>query len=131
MFTHIKTSAANKVLVTELTRRLSLGPENVIARLAFAYSIAQNKRLELSKIQDSKGKEYNKSVLFGSNLPHYVALVSTQYGLYKTDKDIPRYIKMHVDHGLELLDKEIRENPNLTGFEFIIQKIENGLKYLE
>ena len=39
MFTSIRTSASNKIVVTDLTRKLNLGPENVIARIAFAYSL--------------------------------------------------------------------------------------------
>jgi len=131
MFTHIKTSADNKAVVTDLTRKLSLGPENVIARIAFAYSISKSKRLDLNNIKDSKGKEYSKNVLFGNNLPFYIAMVCTHYDLYKTDKDIPKYIKMHIDHGLELINHEMKQSPNLTGFDFLVSKIEGGLKYIE
>lgn len=34
MFTQIKTSKANKIIVTDLSRRFNLGAENVIARIA-------------------------------------------------------------------------------------------------
>ncbi|MCW3102698.1 MAG: hypothetical protein JWO09_1138 [Bacteroidetes bacterium] len=129
-FTHIKTSGANKVIVTELSRKFGLGPENVIARIAFAYSLSKDKKLDLENQKDSKGKEYSKTVLFGDNLPYYIALISTHYGIYKTDKNISRYVKMHLDHGLELLDKEIKQNPSLTGFDFLVNKIEMGLKQL-
>lgn len=127
MFTHIKTSRENKEIVSRLTRKLNLGTENIIARIAYTYSLSKDRELDLSEIKDSQGKEYSKSVLFGDNLPYYVSLVCVHYNLYKTDKDIPKYIKMHVDDGLELLDKEIQDNPNLDGFEFVIEKIENGL----
>lgn len=131
MFNTIKTSLANKAQVSDLTRRLSLGPENVIARLALAFSIASGKKMDIEKVQDSKGKEYSKSVLFGSNFPFYLALVSQHYGLYKTDKDIPKYIKMHIDDGLELIAHEIRETPNITGMEFLVNKIEEGFVFVE
>lgn len=131
MFTSIKTSLANKVVVTDLTRKLNLGPENVIARIAFAYSLAKNKKFKISDIKDSKGKEYSKNVLFGHNTPYYISLICSHYNIYKTDKDIPRFIKMHVDHGLELINEEIKRNPNLTGFDFLAHKIESGLKHLE
>lgn len=130
MFTHIKTSGENKAVVTDLTRKLSLGPENVIARIAFAYSLSTNKKLDLKDIKNSKGKEYSKNVLFGHNMPYYISLICAHYHLYKTDKDIPRYIKMHIDHGLELLNTEMVNNPNLSGFDFLVQKIDNGLNYL-
>lgn len=44
------------------------------------------------------------------------------------NKDIPRYIKMHIDDGLELISEEIAENPNLIGFDYLLDKIGNGLK---
>ena len=129
-FTHIKTSGDNKAIVTDLTRKFNLGPENVIARIALAYSLSKDKKFDLKNIKDSKGKEYSKNVLFGENFPYYVALVSCHYNIYKTDKDIPRYIKMHIDHGLELLNNELKQNPNLTGFDFLVYKIDAGLKHL-
>lgn len=127
-FTHIKTSSDNKLRVTELTRKLQLGPENVIARIALTYSLSKNQKLNLKNIQNASGKVYSKSVLFGNNTQYYIALICTHYDLYRTDKDIPRYIKMHIDDGLELIDEEIRSNPNLNGFDFLVEKIDEGLK---
>jgi DNA sulfur modification protein DndE len=131
VFTSIRTSAVNKVIVTDLTRKLNLGPENVIARIAFAYSLAKNKKLRLADIKDSKGKEYNRNVLFGNHFSDYVSLISVHYNVYKTDKDIPRYIKLHLDSGLELINEEVKRNPNLTGFDFLVDKIESGLKFMD
>ena len=130
-FNNIKTSGENKVRVTELTRKLQLGPENVIARIALGYSLSRDRFLNLKNIQNSSGKEYSKNVLLGSNANHYIALICTHYNLYRTDKDIPGYIKMHIDDGLELIDEEIKENPNLNGFDFLIQKIDEGLKSIQ
>jgi len=130
MFTSIKTAYDNKQVVTDLTRKLALGPENVIARIAFSLSLATNKKMAVNEIKDSKGKEYSKTVLFGSNTAYYVSMICVHYQLYKTDKDIPKYIKMHVDHGLELIDSELKENPNFTGFDYLMDKIEIGLKHI-
>ena len=129
MFTSIKTSYDNKQVVTDLTRKLALGPENVIARIAFSLSLATNKKLAVNEIQDSKGKEYSKTVLFGTNTAYYISMICVHYHLYKTDKDIPKYIKMHVDHGLELIHSELNENPNFSGFDYLMEKIETGLKH--
>jgi len=127
MFTHIKTSKENRELVSKLTRKLNLGTENIIARIAYTYSLSLNRYMNLSEIKDSQGKEYSKSVLFGNNLPYYISLACVHYNLYITDKDIPKYIKMHIDDGLEIINKELIENPNLDGFDYVIDKIENGL----
>jgi len=127
MFTSIRTSLENKETVTKLTRQLNLGAENVIARIAFAYSLAQGKQLNLSDIEDAKGKEYSKNVLFGEYFDIYLAMICVHYNIYRTDKDIARYFKMHIDDGLHLLAKELKKAKNITGNEFLMQKIQGGL----
>lgn len=128
MFTSIKTSRSNKYIVTDLSRKFNLGAENIIARIALTYSLSKDRLLSLTDISDSQGKEYSKNVLFGNNLPYYVGLICVKYGLYKTDKDIPKYIKMHIDDGLQLMNHELRDNPNLNGYDYLIDKITNGLE---
>lgn len=128
MFTSIKTSKINKDIVTDLSRKFNLGAENIIARIALTYSLSKARKLSLSDIADSQGKEYSKNVLFGNNLPYYIGLICVKYGLYKTDKDIPKYIKLHIDDGLQLMNKELRDNPNLNGYDYLIDKITYGLE---
>lgn len=128
MFTSIRTSRANKDIVTNLSRKFNLGAENVVARIALAYSLSKDRLLSLTDLADSQGKEYSKNVLFGNNQPYYVGLICVKYGLYKTDKDIPKYIKLHIDDGLQLMNKELRDNPNLNGYDYLIDKITNGLE---
>lgn len=123
MFTQIKTSKENKDVVAFLTRKLGLGTENVIARMAFTYSLSKNRKLDLNEILDAGGKEYSKGVLFGEYSDIYLGLLCVHYGLYKTDKDIGRYIKMHVDDGLQLLNSEVNSLSNMDGFDFLSEKI--------
>jgi len=127
MFTQIKTSKENKEIVSHLTRKLGLGTENIIARIAYSYSLSKGNQLDLNNIENSMGKEYSKSVLFGDYADIYIAMVCTHYNLYKTDKDIAKYIKMHVDEGLQLLYKEVEERSNIDGFDFLSEKINDGL----
>lgn len=123
MFTQIKTSKENKEIIALLTRKLGLGTENVIARVAYTYSLSQDKKLDLNDIKDAGGKEYSKSVLFGEYYDIYLGLLCVHYGLYKTDKDIGRYVKMHIDDGLKLLNEEINSRTNVDGFDFLTEKI--------
>lgn len=106
---NLRTSKKNREIVGELTRALNLGSENHIARIAFSYSISREK-LNLLEIENSGGKEYSKSVFFGENYEIYAGLVSVKYNLHTSDKDIPRYIKMHVDSGLEGLHEYFKRN---------------------
>ncbi|MFC1861730.1 DndE family protein [Chloroflexota bacterium] len=127
MIKSIKTSEANRVIVTDLTNKLGMGPENVIARIAFAYSISLGRKLDPFQMDDSKGKEYSSRVLFGDYQELYLAVICQRYEINTMDFDIPRYIKMHIDDGLELISRAITSNPNLPVFDFIIDLVDSGL----
>ena len=127
MLTHIRTSKDNREVVAKLTRRLNLGTENIIARIALTYSLSTNKKLEISNIQNSGGKEYSKSVLFGEYFDYYLGMVALHYEIHISDKDLPKYVKMHIDDGLELLNEETHNRSNIDGFDFLVEKIEGGL----
>lgn len=128
MFKQIKTSGANRQVVTDLTRKLGLGAENIVARLAIAYSLGHRQKFSPTEILDSSGKEYSANVLFGSNEKIYLAMLCTLYGITEKDKNIPRLFKAHLDDGLRLINKELKDNPNISGFEYLIDKINEGLK---
>ena len=130
MFSSIKTSRSNKDIVAHLTNKLNLGAENVIARLAFSYSLSQEAKLDLNMIQDSAGKEYSVKVLFGSYTDIYIALICVHYNLHKTDKDISRYVKMHIDEGLQQINRYIASKDSITGTEFLINEVEKNMVYL-
>lgn len=132
MILNIRTSEANKTVVSELTKRMfpQGQSENVISRIALTFSISGGARLELSKIRDSKGKEYREETLFGANKAFYVALVCQHYGIHKESIDLPRYLKMHVDDGLEKLNKIFTDNKSYTGLDFLIDHIERGSEAL-
>ena len=130
MFTHIKTSKENKEIVAKLTRKLNLGTENIISRIALTYSLSQDRRFAIADIKDSGGKEYSKAVLFGNYLDYYLGLVALNYGVHISDKDLPKFIKLHIDDGLELLNEEINQRSNIDGFDFLVEKIEFGLNQL-
>jgi DNA sulfur modification protein DndE len=127
MFTHIRTSKDNKEVVSKLTRKLNLGTENVIARIALAYSLKSNNKLDIKNLQDSGGKEYSRKVLFGDYDKYYLALVAQHYQLHISNQDIGKYVKLHLDEGLNLLNEEVSLNSNIDGFNFLVEKIETGM----
>jgi len=100
MYKTIKTTKDNREVITSLTNKLALGAENVIARIAIAHSLAQGERLDLNQVGNSQGKEYTRNILFGENAPYYEAMVCQLYGVYKSDKDLSKMIKAHLDDGL-------------------------------
>ena len=127
MIGQIKTSTENKERVTRLTRKFGLGAENIIARIAIAYSLKQGEHFDPTKVKDSGGKEYSRNVLFGNLFPLYLSMICEHYQIKSTDKDLPRYFKLHLDDGLELIDKDVKDNPNLVGFDYLFDKIYEGL----
>jgi len=127
MFTHIRTSKENRDVVAQLTRKLNLGTENIISRIALTYSLSQDKKLKIKDIQNSSGKEYSRSVLFGDYLDYYLGMVALHYDIHISDKDLGKYVKLHIDDGLQLLNNEINSNSNIDGFDFLARKIETSL----
>ena len=131
MFTHIRTSKENKEVVSQLTRKLNLGTENVIARIALTYSLSKERKLDIKDLQNSSGKEYSKAVLLGNYADYYLGLIAVHYNIHVSDKDIPKYIKMHIDDGLEILKQEVEHNSNIDGYDFLVEKIQNTLNNIE
>ncbi len=108
MIINIRTSKANQEVVTFLTQKLPGNQkENIIARIALGYSLSLGKRFTQAEFNkyDSQGKEYKDSILFDmANKDYYIALVCQAYGINKNSDLIPRYIKLHIDHGLEQIN---------------------------
>lgn len=129
-FNQIRTCSENREAVTILTRKFNLGAENIIARIAIAYSLQNDARFSPLDVKDSGGKEYSRNVLFGSLYPIYVAMICTHYNIQDTNKDIPRYFKLHLDDGLERIMQDFKNNPNLIGFDYLFDKIHIGLNMI-
>ena len=130
MFNSIRTSLENKERVTELTNKLVLGTENVIARIALGYSLSKDTKLSLTEIQDSKGKEYSRRVLFGEYESLYVGMICQKYNLNHLNKEIPRYLKMHVDNGLEKIHNDLISNPNVSGIDYLLNKLQTSINFI-
>ncbi|PSK92674.1 DndE family protein [Taibaiella chishuiensis] len=132
---NIRTSEANQEVIRKLTSKLPSGTkENVVARIALSYSLQSNRKFSTSEfnIYDSKGKEYKDHILFDSKYrDFYIALVCQSYHVYKTNENIPKYIKLHIDHGLELMSSLFDSNSNYTFFDFLIEHLDKGISMLD
>lgn len=132
---NIRTSEANQEIVRKLTAKLPVGTrENVIARIALGYSLQNGRRFSNSEfnLYDAKGKEYKDHVLFDARYREfYVALICQHYNVYKTNENIPKYIKLHIDHGLELMDNLFSNNNNYTFLDFLTEHLDKGISMLD
>ncbi len=132
---NIKTSASNQAVVSNLTQKLPGGvKENIIARVALGYSLSTGKRFAQNEfgIYDSQGKEYKEHILFDSAFrDFYVALICQAYGINKNSDLIPKYVKLHVDHGLESINYLFENKPQYTFFDFLIEYLGKGIDAIE
>ena len=123
---NIKTSAANQSKVSNLTQKLPGGAkENIIARIALGFSLASGKRFQQNEFNtyDSQGKEYKEHILFDSvNRDFYIALICQAYGINKNDELIAKYVKLHIDHGLEQINYLFENRSQYTFFDFLSGK---------
>lgn len=128
----VKTSEANKEVVQKLSSKFGIKmEENVVARLSITYSLSKRRQLSLDDARDSKGKEYKESTLFGDKAKFYIALICQNYSLYKSHSDIPRYVKLHLDDGLEQMNNFFENNSTYTVYDFLIEHVDKGLEYLQ
>ena len=124
---NIKTSAD---LVKKLTNKMGLGEENHIARISLVYSLVKNcyyNPNEILKNENGKQKEYKDNTLFGNYKNYYVSLICQKYQIHKEHSDIRKYLKWHIDKGLELIDVFFEENKNTTGIEFLLDNVQLGI----
>lgn len=135
MLINISTSKKNQPIVTRLTQKLPKGTkENVIARIALTFSLASGKRFAVSEfnVYDSQGKEYKDHILFDpKHKDIYIALICQCYGINKSNENITKYVKLHIDHGLELLDVLFENNKDYGFIEFLIEHLDKGINAID
>lgn len=128
---NIKTSKNNQEVISFLTQKLPGNTkENIIARIALGYSLASGKRFTQNEFNsyDSQGKEYKDSILFDTaNRDYYIALVCQAYGINKNNDLIPKYVKLHIDHGLEAINYLFVNRQQYTFFDFLVENLSKGI----
>jgi DNA sulfur modification protein DndE len=58
-------------------------------------------------------------VFFGNNFDLYVGMVCMKYRIHSSDNDILKYIKMHVDDGLESLNEFVEDQGISDSLQFL------------
>ena len=112
--------------------------ETVVPRIALALSLQHNKRfnLDIDIMPKSDGREFRDDKgLFGSivdgvsNFPVYKAIIEKHYETSIFEDDFSKYFKLHLDHGLSLLDKELSKTDITSGghISLLMRLIKNGL----
>ncbi len=125
---NISTSPENQALVKRLTQRMDLGTENHIALMALTYSLCQGHRLDLSQdLKPAGGKAYKAHILFGDYKAYYIALICQRYQIHKSDANVKKYLKLHIDDGLLRIHRFFEENKGASGADFLLESIGSGI----
>lgn len=134
----IKISKQNDEIIDRLKSLYKFDSEAIIPRIAFAYSMQTNKRFDLfsNSVISSDGREFRDDKgLFGniiegrSNYPIFKAILEQHYQKSLFEEEFSKLFKLHLDHGLNKLDKELSTGDFTNGFHinFLMKLIKNGL----
>ncbi len=134
----IRISKQNDEIINKLKTLYKFNAEGIIPRIAFSYSIQQNKKFDLEKdiIPSSDGKDFrDERGLFGtiivghSNYPIFKAILDNFYKKSLYEDEFSKLFRLHLDYGLNKINKEL-ENINITGgnhINYLMKLVKNGL----
>lgn len=119
MNSKLKISKSNSDKLDDLSKRLYLR-RNIVCRLAIGRSIAEN-NYDSSSFHDIKrdndGYEFNLYTLTGEYDIYYKALIVQAHGKNISDENYSKkYLREHIERGLELLFKEYQRVGSRTTF---------------
>lgn len=128
---NIKTNQANKLAVSNLTKKFDFNNDAVIARIAIAYSLQKSTKFNSNEILDNSGKEYHGHNLFNNNTEYlYRALFNQYYGKVIADNEWAKLVKLHLDDGFSKLNDFIYTQ-NKNHIDVLMESIKDGLQLLD
>lgn len=122
----LKTSVKCQKTLEELKQRTNITP-NILCRYAIGLSILEETPVDLYKVKDTNGQEFNRQVLTGQYDSVFKALIIQNAGHPLTDEDyFPTYIKAHIERGVELLKNNYDLAGNREKFLINLARTQNG-----
>ena len=134
----IRLSKENDELLHKLKSLYNFKNESVIPRIAFSYSLMTGKIFNYKTEQtlSSDGKEFRDDrMLFGSliadtsNLVIYKAVLDQHYNKSTFEEEFIKLFKLHLNHGLNLLDNKIEKGNISKGdhIDVLMKAVKSGL----
>jgi DNA sulfur modification protein DndE len=134
----IRISKESELILDKLKGLYGFKKEGVLPRIAIAYSLKKGKvfNLESSVIPNSDGRDYrDENSLFGtvikgeSNYPIFKAIFDQHYNTLLLEEDFSKLFKLHLDHGLLMLQDEVLEADNTSGnhIKVLMRLVKEGL----
>ncbi|WP_027127205.1 DndE family protein [Gelidibacter mesophilus] len=134
----IKISKENDELLYKLKSLYNFKNESIVPRIAFSYSLMTGKTFDLDKeiLPPSDGKEFRDGrTIFGSviddtsNYAIYKAVLDQHYNKSTFEDDFAKLFKLHLNHGLNLLDSKIDKVNVSKGdhIDILMKAVKSGL----
>jgi len=134
----IRISRQNDEIIDRLKSLYKFNSEGIVPRIAFAYSLQTNIKFDLNVevTPSSDGKDFRDDrSLFGtivegrSNYPIFKAILEQHYQKSLFEEDFSKLFKLHLDHGLNKIDKELSKYDFTSGshITYLMKLIKNGL----
>ncbi len=134
----IRLSKENDEFLYKLKALYNFKNEGVVPRIAFSYSLMTGKIFDYENevIPSSDGKEFRDDrMLFGSiidgtsNSVIYKAVLDEHYGKSTYENEFIKLFKLHLNHGLNLLNDKIDKGNISNGdhIDILMKAVKNGL----
>ena len=134
----IRISKQNDKIIDKLKSLYKFNAEGIIPRIAFSYSIQQNRKfnLENDAAPSADGRDFRDDRgLFGtiiegrSNYPIFKAILDNHYERSLYEDEFSKLFRLHLDYGLNKIENEL-ESVNITGgnhINYLMKLVKNGL----
>ena len=134
----IRISKQNDEVSDRLKTLYKFDSKGLVPRIAFSYSLQTNKKFDLNMDipPSSDGWDFRDDrALFGtvvegrSNYPIFKAILEQHYQKSLFEEDFSKLFKLHLDHGLSKIDKELSKGDFTSGthISHLMKLIKNGL----
>lgn len=106
----LKTSEETERKIDEMNSSLRLSTKAAVARIAIGVSLKKQEEPSYKfRSVDSNGFEFQRFTLTGDYDDLYKAMIIEKHGKPLMDSEyFPKYVKMHIEHGVSLLYSEFR-----------------------
>lgn len=126
MIFRLKTSKKCQSTLEDLRNRTNITP-NILCRYAISISVLEDTPVNIDKVKDSNGQEFNRQILTGRYDSIFKAIIIQKEARHLTDEEyFPTYIKAHIERGVELLKNSYDLTGNKDKFLINLARTQNG-----
>lgn len=126
MIFRLRTSAKCQRTLAELQSKTNITP-NILCRYAISLSVLEDTPVDIDKVKDNSGQEFNRQILLGKYDTVFKAIISQKEGRHLADEEyFPVYTKAHIERGVELLKNTYDLSGNKDKFLINLARVQNG-----